>query len=302
MTKLQRLLLAIPSVIVLGLIVMIIVTGLRQQENLHEENNERIQVVSSLNTYGEMAQAVGGSAVSVTNIINKASVDPHDFEPTANVAASYQHAQVIISNGGGYDTWSTNFASANQQAHSISVAKLMGYRDGDNEHFWYQPAAPDLLVKKLVAVYSQLDPDNAAMFKANGANYLATLQPLVTLRSQIEPMLNQQEVLTTEPVFDNTLKALGAKIAVPEFAAAVESGDDPSSATIQAWEQAVNSGKVKLVIQNPQTSSRLVKQAVAYERQHHIPVVQITETKPNGETFLTWQQKQLEAVKEALHE
>ncbi|GAK30068.1 zinc/manganese transport system substrate-binding protein [Weissella oryzae SG25] len=299
MFKARKLLLAIPIIFVLFLIVLVIVTGIRQNQGKQITSN-KIKVVTSLNFYGEMAQAVGGNAVEVTSAINKASIDPHEFEPTAQLAKDYQNAQVIISNGGGYDPWSTAFARANQQAKSINVGTLVGYQQGDNEHFWYKPATPKLLVDELITTFSSLEPTKATQFKTNGQHYLASLAPLTKLRKDLGEKLVGKSVLTTEPVMDNTLEPLGAKIIVPEFAQAVEDGNDPSSADIKAWHDAIDQGKVALVIKNTQTSSKLVNQAVAYAKTKHVPVVGVTETKPDGQTFLTWQKRQLLAVEEAL--
>ncbi len=299
MTKIKRWLLAIPIIFVLALIILVIVTGVRQNKTVQDQAS-KINVVSSLNFYGEMAQAVGGDRVTVTNVIDKASVDPHEFEPTAVVAKTYQKAQVIISNGGGYDPWSTNFAKANSQADSVTVAKLVGYHTGDNEHFWYSADTAKLLTEQLVKSFTKLDPQNKEQFEKNQQAYLKSLAPLNDLRESIRGQLAGKSVLTTEPVMDNTLEPLGAKIIVPEFATAVEEGTDPSSADIRAWHDAIDQGKVALVIKNKQTTSKLVDQAVAYAEEKQVPVIGVTETKPDNMSFLKWQEQQLEAIRGAL--
>ena len=130
--------LLIPAIIVLILIGMVIVKGLQSTKSMHTANNHRIKIVASLNSYGEMAKAVVGNKGTVTSVLTKSTIDPHDFEPTAATARLYQQADVIISNGGGYDPWSTKLAQANEQVQAINVGQLYNYQDGENEHFWYK--------------------------------------------------------------------------------------------------------------------------------------------------------------------
>ncbi len=127
--------LLIPAMIVLILIGVVIVKGLQSSTNMHATHGNRIKIVTSLNTYGEMAKAVVGNKGSVTSVLTKATIDPHDFEPTATTARLYQQADVIISNGGGYDAWSTKLTQANEKAKAIDVGQLYAYQDGENEHF-----------------------------------------------------------------------------------------------------------------------------------------------------------------------
>lgn len=94
-------LLAIPAVAVVGMIGMVIFTSISRTEKADQTG--KIKVVASLDSYGEMAKAVLGNQGSVTSIMDKPDMDPHEFEPTSADAKIYQKANVIISNGGGFD-------------------------------------------------------------------------------------------------------------------------------------------------------------------------------------------------------
>ncbi len=299
MKKIKNLFLFIPITIVAILIVTVIITGTRQSKVNNEKNNT-IKIVTSLNFYASMAKAVGGNKVSTMSAINNQNIDPHSYTPTAAIAKEYQKAQLIISNGGGVDSWSTRFAQANKKASSIVIGNLVNYKTGDNPHFWYKPEVPKLLVNKLVQVLSEDEPQNKQEFKNNATKYLNSLKPLTKLRKEIKPLIKNKKILTTEPVMDDTLIPLGAKIVVPEFALATENDTSPSSTTIKDWHNAVDSGKISMVILNKQTSNKTVDQAVAYAKSKKIPVVGVTATKPGDKTFEQWQAKQLEEVKEAL--
>lgn len=86
----------------------------------------KINVVSSVNFYGDVAKQVGGKHVKVASIINS-NVDPHDFEPTINDAKKVDKADVVIANGICYDDWMTNLIknSNDKKQTDIDVGTLM---------------------------------------------------------------------------------------------------------------------------------------------------------------------------------
>ena len=100
-----------------------------------------IAVVTGMDFYGEVAQQVAGSHGKVTSFINNPSVDPHDYQPGTKQAQELGHANVIIENGVGYDSWMNKLikSSGNSKARVVNVSHLVGKKDGDNEHLWYQP-------------------------------------------------------------------------------------------------------------------------------------------------------------------
>lgn len=296
--KRSKVLLWIPTILVIGLIVTVIYQGL--QQNKTTQTDDKLTVITSLNSYGDIAEAVLGDAGSVTSVIANPDVDPHDFEPTPNTAKQYDQADVIISNGGGLDAWSEKFAKANQQAKSISISTLYNYHEGDNEHFWYEPDLVEKLTKELVKTYSDLAPDHRRTFEDNARKYLAKMDKVTTLREELTKQLKGQAVLTTEPIFDPWLKAMGVKVLVPEFAFAVEEGQDPTPASIKAWGDAAKQHKAAAVIQNTQATSQLVDESVKAAKDAGMPIVQVSETKPADVNYIDWQYQQLEALKKAV--
>lgn len=317
-------LLAIPAVAVVGMIGMVIFTSISRTEKADQTG--KIKVVASLDSYGEMAKAVLGNQGSVTSIMDKPDMDPHEFEPTSADAKIYQKANVIISNGGGFDNWSVNFAKQNTDAKAINLAKLYaklydfeGEHDHDhehedaeshdhdheeeetgNEHFWYKTDVATRLSKQLVKTYSKLEPSERTYFQKNADKYLATLTDLNAMQQQVKRDLQGKNVMATEPVFDNTLIDLGANVLNQSFSKAVNEHQDPTPEDIRNWNAAIDDGEVSVVIYNPQSTGKLAKQAMTYAKEHGVPVVQATETKPAGKTYAEWQYDQLKALEEAL--
>ncbi|WP_309104030.1 metal ABC transporter solute-binding protein, Zn/Mn family [Microbacterium sp.] len=67
--------------------------------------DEVVQVVASTNVYGSIAEQIGGDRVEVTSIITSVSQDPHSYEASARDRLTVQKADLVIENGGGYDSF-----------------------------------------------------------------------------------------------------------------------------------------------------------------------------------------------------
>ena len=71
-----------------------------------------ITVIASTNVWGSVAKQLGGRYVDVTSILNNTGTDAHDYEPSTNDISKFQHAQVAILNGAGYDEWAAKAAAS----------------------------------------------------------------------------------------------------------------------------------------------------------------------------------------------
>ncbi|MFR2314102.1 MAG: metal ABC transporter solute-binding protein, Zn/Mn family [Bifidobacterium sp.] len=61
-------------------------------------------MVASVNQWGSLAEQIGGVHVKVTSVLSSTDVNAHDFEPKTDDIDKLQQAQVVVSNGAGYDT------------------------------------------------------------------------------------------------------------------------------------------------------------------------------------------------------
>lgn len=293
----------LPLFLVIALLGIVFYQVLQKKDDVISDSNNKIMVVASLDSYGEMAKAVLGNQGSVTSIINKPNMDPHEYEPTTNVAKQYQKADVIVSNGGGFDNWSVNFAKQNKDAETINIANLYHYVDGKsggNEHFWYKTNITSKLTNELAKKYSKIIPKKASYFEKNAKAYQKKAGKLINLQKQVKSNIAGKKILATEPVFDNTLIALGADMQDQKFARAIEEGDDPTPNDVRQWQDLINQGKIAVVIDNPQATGKLAKQGVDYAKAHDVPVVKARETKPAKTSYIEWQMQQLNALNEAL--
>jgi zinc/manganese transport system substrate-binding protein len=266
------------------------------------ESTNQIKIVAAENFYGEVAKAVGGDQVEVTSILDNPNTDPHDFEPTTDVARTVSNAQVIVYDGIGYDAWMDKLIDANSSAKSKSIIKvaddLMGKKQGDNEHVWYDPDTMPKLANKIADDLAKLDPSHAETFKQNAQSYIASLEPLQATVRKLK-QTSDVKIAVSEPVFDYMANALHLRIADAKFSKAVDEGTDPSAADVAQLQSDIKGKHVKAFVYNVQNSSPTVDTLVKLAKSSGVPVVEVTETKPKGKTYLQWMTGQLNELGKA---
>lgn len=278
--------------------------GQVKHHGVTEVTNRKIRIVTTTDFYGEAARAVAGDKGTVTSVINRPSVDPHDYEPTTKVASEVSKADVLVANGIGYDTWMNKLAQNNHQGTYIKVGEtVMGKKVGDNPHIWYDPTTMPKYARYLAKKLGQVQPQNRAYFKRNAEHYVQSLKPVTQQVAQLKADAKSQttrQVDVSEPVFDYALAALGYKVANPSFEEAVEKGTDPSPKSIRQMQTAIKQRQIAFFVDNKQVSDRTVKNMVRLAKQHDVPVLKVTETLPAHMTYKQWMLSQYQQLAKIL--
>ncbi|KRK11759.1 metal ion ABC transporter periplasmic protein surface adhesin [Lacticaseibacillus zeae DSM 20178 = KCTC 3804] len=286
---------------VISLLLLSVVAGACGTTAKQSGDNDKIQVVASVDFYGEVAKAVGGKQVQVTSIIDNPAIDPHDYEPTTQVGKQIATANVVIANGIGYDGWMTKLIkSENKSKQSLRVAEdIMGKHEGDNEHIWYDPRTMPKLANALAARFAKQNPDKKATFKANAKHYIASLGKLNDLIGKLRQNAKGKKVDVSEPVFGYALDYLGYQINNRHFAQATEEGTDYSAKDIHSVEEDIKTKKIAFFVNNSQASSKVVDSFIKLAKENKVPVLNVTETLPKGKNYRSWmlsQYQQLEKI------
>lgn len=248
--------------------------------------SDKISIVTTTNVYSDIAKNIVGKYGTATAIIDKSSVDPHDFDPTTADAKKLTKANIIVANGLGYDSWMNKLAKSVNKKPILVGEDLMRLKNGDNPHIWYNLNMPTKYVDYLVKRLSKLDKKHAAYFKANGKKYLAKVDKIKKLVKTDKS--NKKPVFVSEPVFDYALKEAGYKIGDKEFEEAIENGTDPSPKMINKMNTDIKEKKIAFFVNNTQASSSTVKSFVKLAKKNGVPVLNVRETIPNHTTYLTW--------------
>ena len=271
--------------------------------------SDGISVVASTNVYGDIVSAIAGDDVEVTSIIDDPSADPHSYEANTRTQLAVSDADLIIANGGGYDDFvDTLISSSSSTAQVIDVVELSG-REAEaeaageelNEHVWYDFETVAKLSDEIVSSLSEIDPDHASDYEANGGEFADKIKALIAGEEQMRRQTEGAGVAITEPVPGYLLDALGADNRTPEeFSEAIEEGGDVAPAVLQETVDLFSGGQVKALVYNEQTTGAETEQVLQAAQAAGVAVVPVTETLPEGEDYVSWMQGNLDAVATAL--
>ncbi|NMM91791.1 ABC transporter permease [Rhodococcus sp. SRB_17] len=280
--------------------------------------DEGITVVASTNVWGNVAQAVAGDTLTVTSIINEPSADPHSFETTPAQAAKITDASLVVYNGGGYDQFITDVLDAgkgNQKtvnaynlldggihANETTGASHDGHTHGSvNEHVWFDIPTVDAVAHSVADQLSALDPENAATYEANAQAYSQKLAGITTITDSIAAAHAGTGVAQTEPIAHYLLVATELEDVTPEeFTSAIEDGNDPSPAAIAATRELLTDKKARALVYNVQTQDKVTQDMRSTAEKAGIPIVEVTETLPEGLDYIQWQTQTAESLANAL--
>lgn len=272
-----------------SLLIVVLLFCLSACSTKKDENTRKHQVdiVTSTNIYANIAKNIVGKHGKVEAVINNGDTDPHDFEPTTGSAKKVANANIVIANGLGYDSWMTNLANAND-IHVTKVGEqLMGLKQGDNPHIWYNLDMPQKYVAYLVKKASQIDPKHAPYFKNNAKMYLNKITTIKKLANKIDGQ-KAKPVYVSEPVFDYALERCHFKIGNHAFEEAVENETDPNAKVVHKMQMDIKQRKIAFFVNNIQASSSTVNNMVNLAKRSDVPVLDVRETMPNGVSYYHW--------------
>lgn len=286
-----------------------------------------LSVVASTNVYGDLARSIGGDQVEVTSIIDRMAQDPHSYEATARDKLAVSKADLVLENGGGYDTFMHTLADDTGVDHhniitAVELSPLPGAEDeaphdpaatdadaghtghghgGFNEHVWYDLSTMAKVADTVAAKLSALDPEQADTFKANAGQFRAGLDKLQAEVDGLAAAAGGEAVAATDPVPLHLFDALGLENKTPDdFMEAAEEGSDASPQALKEAEDLVTGGSVRFVAYNEQTEGPQTQRLRLLAEKAGIAVVDFTETLPEGQDYLGWMAGNLHAVEKAL--
>ncbi|AYG03517.1 metal ABC transporter solute-binding protein, Zn/Mn family [Gryllotalpicola protaetiae] len=268
-----------------------------------------INVVASTDVWGSVASAIGGDHVKVTSIIDDPDKDPHEYQADARNQLAISKANVVVSNGAGYDDFVGKMVKASKQNPTTLVAAdISGYdqhpSDGDfNEHLWYDFPTVQKVAGKLEAAFAKADAKDAADFAANAKSFDQQLASLEATEAQLKTAHAGTAVTITEPVPLYMLNAIGLTNVTPEkFSEAIENDTDVAPTVLKQTLDLYSSGQVKLLAYNEQTTGAQTQAVLDAAKQNHVAVVPVTETLPAGKNYIEWMTSNLQAIGSALGE
>ena len=272
---------------------------------------KKISIVASTSIWADVAQAVADTAsgvdIEVNPIVEGNGVDPHHFEPSAADIAKAEDADLLVVNGGGYDSWiyqavsdQDNIISAlpltdhgkladDPNVVTIDAAKATAKKDPEkvtniegNEHIWYDPAALDEVAGNIADQINELNTDANASTERVDSH-------VDRLRDKLKELPGDLSYAQTEPIADYIMKYTSGKDVTPEgYRKATISEGEPTAADLAAFTKAIKEDKVDLLIFNPQTETDTAGRIKSAAEDADVSIVEIGETPPDGKEFWTY--------------
>ena len=147
-----------------------------------DDADDRPVVLTTFTVLADIAQNVAGDHLQVKSI-TKFGAEIHGYEPTPGDIRKAAQADLILDNGLNLEQWFARFVDGVDVPHvvvsdgieEVSITED-AYQGKVNPHAWMSPLNVQVYVDNMVEAFSDLDPDNAADYAANGAAYKASLQ------------------------------------------------------------------------------------------------------------------------------
>ncbi len=266
------------------------------------KTDSAVRVVTSTNVYGELASRVGGADIDVTSIIGDSARDPHEFEGDGQSELAIAKADIIISNGGGYDPFIDGMvdASGNDSVVVIEAVGLAPAREdspGFNEHVWYDFSTMIAIARSLAERLATVDPDNASEYVANAELVVADLELLRERAVTMAGRYAGSGIVVTEPVPLYLLELVGLIDRTPPgFSAAIEDGRDAPVAVLRSTVELLEGGDVAFLAYNEQTAGSQSDALIAAAEVGGVPVIPVSETLPPDTSYVDWMGAMLDQI------
>ena len=226
-----------------------------------------VRVVTTFSTLNSFVQGVGGTYVSVQNLV-PVGASPETYQPAPQDAAVLAGAQLVVENGSGIEAWLQHTITDSATNARVLVLSQGLPHIGYNPHLWMDPVLARAYVAKIRDVLAQLDPAHAAQYRANARAYdarLVALQKWIAKRIATIPK-KQRSLIIFHNAFDYYDRRFGIRtVGVIELSP----GQDPNPAYIAHLVDLARSNHVRAVFSEPEYSPKLAD-ALAKDAGIHI--------------------------------
>jgi zinc/manganese transport system substrate-binding protein len=148
----------------------------------------KLDVVATTTQIGDWVREVGGSAVSVDQVLQP-NTDPHEYEPRPSDVEAAAGAKLVFANGDELDSWIDQIVSdggSDAEVVDLGAAvpeRLPGESSGAeaskyDPHWWHDPRNAEAAVRVIARRLAAADPSHRAVYRRNAAAYLGRLRRL----------------------------------------------------------------------------------------------------------------------------
>ena len=179
----------------------------------------RPKVVATFTILADMTQRIGGTLIDLHTLVGP-SGDAHVFDPRPSDARALGDADLVISNGLGFESFLPGLVASTGYAGNIITATAgiaaRPFDSGDkvsngDPHAWHDLTNAAIYIANIANGLAQLDAGNADTYRANAQAYLAEISRLdseIKARFAIVPE-NRRLIVTSHDAFGYFGRAYG---------------------------------------------------------------------------------------------
>jgi ABC-type Zn uptake system ZnuABC Zn-binding protein ZnuA len=227
-------------------------------EDSEGDNDNGVQVVTTLPLFADMIENVGGERVEVTALL-PAGADPHTWEPSPKDVRKVEDAEVAFLNGMDLEPAAEGIIEANT-GDQVPVVRLaeesiegLGVQT-DDPHLWMNPDYAFRYISTIRDTLVQVDSTGKDQYTAGFDEYAAAIEAAGSyLLAQTSGVPDaRQKLITTHNAFGHLADYIDFDITA--FVAAGP-GQEANPDDIQTIVEAVEDSGVPAVFTEPQVSS-----------------------------------------------
>jgi zinc/manganese transport system substrate-binding protein len=215
----------------------------------------KLKVVATFSILGDLVANVGGDRVDVAVLVGP-DTDAHTYQPRPSDARTLAQAQVLVSNGLGFEGWIDRLAEAASFKGRHIVASAGAAQESD-PHCWQDVACTRRYVATIADGLAAADPANAALYRARAAEYdqrLANLDRWIRAEIARVPE-DQRKAITGHNSFRYFARAYGVAFSAPR---GYNTDHEPTARDVANLIRQVRERKIKALFIENMTNPNLV--------------------------------------------
>jgi zinc/manganese transport system substrate-binding protein len=186
---------------------------------------DKVKAVASFSILGDMVKQVGGDRVDVITLVGPDG-DAHVYEPTPADAKNLASAQILFTNGLGFEGWMERLEKSSGFKGKVVVAStgvkprtmVEDEKTITDPHAWQSLANGKRYVVNIRDGLIVVDPEGKAVYEANASKYLDAIAKEETdVKAAIATLPQEwRKIITSHDAFGYFGAAYGLEIVAPE--------------------------------------------------------------------------------------
>lgn len=268
--------------------------------------SQQTKVLVSFNPLYEFTKEIGKERVDVSMII-PSGIEPHDWEPTIQDIQKMKNADMVVINGGGFESWIEKLTSINPKILIVDTSNGMPLLNKDqirfgntvkkDPHFWLDPILAKKQVLNIANGLIKIDPDNAKYYQENADIYNTKLDLLdKKIRTELS-VCNKKDFLA----FHNAFSYFANEYGLNQHAIIVniDENAEPTASTLEQVMQEAKSLRLHVIFTEEAVNPR-ISEVIASEIGGKVLVLSPMEVNPENIGYVEKMEQNLSNLKEAL--